>query len=66
MTSEELNHNSHPATCGYSIYHSGTALCRLECLPCPVLFGKECTRDKTDKMVKAFGEMLQGLGDGNR
>ena len=43
-----------PTTCGESIKLGDVYICRLECSPCPLQFGKECAEEKMDRALKAI------------
>ena len=49
-----------PLNCGDSVrMQDGFCICKLECIPCPVQFGKDCVRVKMNKLVDAIKGLLQ-------
>jgi len=48
----------HPSVCGWAIPCYGTTLCRLQTLPCAVLWRKKCYMQESDETVLVIGELL--------
>lgn len=49
-----------PKTCGESIQIGETFICKLECVPCRLHFGKECAKEKMNKFINDMVNMARG------
>ena len=52
--------NMHPSECEYSIRINETYICRLECLPCGLHFGRPCAKEQVDDAVEAMAGIIWG------
>lgn len=52
-----------PHGCGWSIWHTGTPICRLQTVPCALLRGEKCYMQESDEAVEAIGKIINGEGE---